>query len=85
MKARSARQNIVEASARAGTSKETELKLLDVAKEAGMEMREFIPSCNKIQKRLDIDIGVAALIVLRDHGVDISTYADEVYEYVRKS
>ena len=30
--ARSARQNIVEASARAGTSKETELKLLDVAK-----------------------------------------------------
>lgn len=30
--ARSARQNIVEASARSGTSKETELKLLDVAK-----------------------------------------------------
>ena len=30
--ARSARQNIVEASTRAGTSKETELKLLDVAK-----------------------------------------------------
>ena len=30
--ARSARQNIVEASARAGTSKETEIKLLDVAK-----------------------------------------------------
>lgn len=30
--ARSARQNIVEASSRAGTSKETELKLLDVAK-----------------------------------------------------
>mgnify|MGYP003583192491 FL=1 len=30
--ARSARQNIVEASARAGTSKETELRLLDVAK-----------------------------------------------------
>ena len=60
-------------------------KLMDVAKEAGMEMREFIPSCNKIQKRLDIDIGVAALIVLRDRGIDISTYADEVYEYVRKS
>lgn len=30
--ARSARQNIVEASSRAGTSKETEIKLLDVAK-----------------------------------------------------
>jgi len=30
--ARSARQNIVEASSRAGTSKETELRLLDVAK-----------------------------------------------------
>lgn len=31
--ARSARQNIVEASSRAGTSKETELRLLDVAKD----------------------------------------------------
>ena len=37
--ARSARQNIVEASARAGTSKETELRLLDVAKASLEELR----------------------------------------------
>lgn len=37
--ARSARQNIVEASARAGTSKETELKLLDVAKGSLAELQ----------------------------------------------
>lgn len=36
--ARSARQNIVEASARAATSKETELKLLDVAKGSFAEL-----------------------------------------------
>ena len=36
--ARSARQNIVEASARAGTSKETELRLLDVAKASLQEL-----------------------------------------------
>ena len=37
--ARSARQNIVEASSRAGTSKETELKLLDVAKASLAELQ----------------------------------------------
>lgn len=37
--ARSARQNIVEASARAGTSRETELKLLDVAKGSLAELQ----------------------------------------------
>ena len=37
--ARSARQNIVEGSSRAGTSKETELKLLDVAKASLQERR----------------------------------------------
>jgi four helix bundle protein len=36
--ARSARQNIVEGSSRAGTSKETELKLLDVAKASLQEL-----------------------------------------------
>lgn len=37
--ARSARQNIVEASARAGTSRDTELKLLDVAKASLAELQ----------------------------------------------
>lgn len=59
--------------------------LMDRAVEAGMERRDFIQSCNKIQKRLNIDIGAAALIVLRDNGTDIAPYADMVYDSVRSA
>lgn len=59
--------------------------LMDRAVESGMERRDFIQSCNKIQKRLNIDIGAAALIVLRDNGTDIAPYADMVYDSVRSA
>ncbi len=59
--------------------------LMDVAVNAGLQRREFIQECNRIQKGLDIDIGVAALIVLRDAGVDITPYVDPVYDWVRSS
>lgn len=55
---------------------------MDVAASAGIQRREFIQECNRIQKRLDIDIAVAALIVLRDGGVPIDPYVDEVYGWV---
>ena len=58
--------------------------LMDKAVEAGMQRRDFIQSCNRIQKRLDIEIGVAALIVLRDAGTDVTPYLDAVYGSVRK-
>ncbi len=59
--------------------------LMDTAVKSGMERRDFIQNCNKIQKRLDVDIGVAALIVLRDNGQDISPYVDDVNEFVREA
>lgn len=59
--------------------------LMERAVESGMERRDFIQNCNRIQKRLDIEIGVAALIVLRDAGADVSPYLDAVYDSVRTS
>ena len=53
--------------------------LMDVAKEKGIQTKDFVPACSRIQKRLDIDIAAAALIVLRDNGVDISPYIGDVY------
>lgn len=54
-------------------------RLMDVAVSNGMQRRDFIQSCNKIQKRLDIDIGAAALIVLRDNGTDIGEFVEDAY------
>lgn len=59
--------------------------LMDKAVESGMERRDFIQNCNKIQKRLNIDIGAAALIVLRDNGADIAPYVDMVYDSIRNA
>jgi len=54
--------------------------LMDVAKNAGIETKDFVPACSKIQKKLDIDIAAAALIVLRDKGVDIAPYIGQTYD-----
>lgn len=56
--------------------------LMDSAVAAGIQRREFIQECNRIQKSLDIDIAVAALIVLRDKGVPIDPYVNRVYRLV---
>ena len=59
--------------------------LMDVALSNGMQTRDFVPACSKIQKRLGIDIAAAALIVLRDNGIDISPYLDDVFANVTRS
>lgn len=56
--------------------------LMDAAVAAGIQRREFIQECNRIQKALDIDIAVAALIVLRDRKVPVDPYVDRVYGLV---
>lgn len=56
--------------------------LMDAAVAADVPRREFIQECNRIQKALDIDIAVAALIVLRDRKVPIDPYVDRVYGLV---
>ena len=45
--------------------------LMERAVEAGMQRRDFIQSCNRIQKWLDFVIGVAALFVLRVGCADV--------------
>ena len=57
--------------------------MMDAAAAMGMQRRDFIQSCNKIQKRLDIEVAVAALIVLRDAGADVGRYLDAVYSHVK--
>ena len=57
--------------------------LVDMAKQNGIETRAFVPASTRIQKRLDIDIAAAALLVLRDSGVDISDLSEKVYASVR--
>ncbi len=57
--------------------------LMEVALSNGIAAKDFVPSCSKIQKRLGIDISVAALIVLRDNGLDIAPYIEKVRDNVR--
>ena len=59
--------------------------LMDVAKRNGIETKDFVPVCSKIQKRLGVDIAAAALIVLRDKGVDISRYVSQVYDGISRN
>ncbi|MCL2607110.1 MAG: DUF2240 family protein [Methanomassiliicoccaceae archaeon] len=49
----------------------------------GMKRKEFIVSVNAIQKRINVDIEIAALLMLREKGVDISGYIDASYELIR--
>lgn len=53
--------------------------LMGAASDAGIQRREFIQESNRIQKSLDIDIAVAALIALRDRNVPIDPYIERVY------
>ncbi len=57
--------------------------LMDVAKQNNIETKDFVPASTRIQKRLGIDVAAAALLVLRDKGVDISDLSQKVYESVR--
>lgn len=58
-------------------------RLMNAAVGIGMERRDFIQGCNKIQKRLDIEVAVAALLILRGAGADITPYLDAVYDSLK--
>jgi len=53
--------------------------LIEEAVKKGVQKRDFVAESNAVSKRLDIDMLAAALVVLRDKGVDISPYIDRVY------
>ena len=57
-------------------------ELMAKAESTGLEKKDFIVSANAVQKRANVDIEVAALIILREKGVDISIYADRVYRLI---
>jgi len=53
-------------------------KLIGEALAAGMGKGAFVSECNKLSKRADVDMEVAALMLLREKGVDVSPFIDEV-------
>ncbi|AIZ57183.1 hypothetical protein Mpt1_c13210 [Candidatus Methanoplasma termitum] len=52
-------------------------KLIQKALESGMEKGAFVSECNKVSKRIDVSTEVAALMILREKGVDISPFIDD--------
>ena len=59
--------------------------LVSAAAEAGVQRREFIQESNRIHRDLGIDISAAALIALRDAGVDIAPHVERVRSWIRGS
>ena len=58
--------------------------MISAAVQNGVEKRDFISESNAVSKKLDIDMLAAALIILRDKGVDISPFTDRVYNAVKE-
>lgn len=56
-------------------------KMISMAEKAGMRRAGYIAACNSVQKKLDVDIEVAGVMILRDIGADVSN----LYEKVRTS
>lgn len=56
--------------------------LVGAAEAAGVPRREFIQECNRIHRVLGIDISAAALVALRDSGVDIRPHVALVRSWV---
>lgn len=57
-------------------------ELLVMAEARGMKKGAFVAECNKIVKKLNVDMEVAALLILRDMGADVSGKYDAVYTFI---
>jgi len=53
-------------------------QLIAKALDSGMGKDTFISECNKISKKMDIDMEVAAIMILRERGVDITPFTEGV-------
>jgi hypothetical protein len=53
-------------------------RLIREAQGSGMEKGAFVSECNKVSKKADVDIEVAALMILRERGVDITPCIEDV-------
>jgi hypothetical protein len=63
---------------KSGESPDVLSKLIQLALDTGMGKGAFVSECNKISKRADVDMEVAALLILREKGVDIMPFVDDV-------
>ncbi len=53
-------------------------RLMGLAAASGMERGRFVSECNRLVKRFNVDMEVAALLVLRDAGIDTGPYRQDV-------
>jgi hypothetical protein len=59
-------------------------ELMNIAESSGIKRKDFIVSVNAIQKRINVDIEIAALLMLRENAIDVSGYADAAYQLIAK-
>jgi len=59
-------------------------ELMAKAESAGMRRKDFIVAVNALQKRMNIDIEIASILLLRENGIDVSGYYDAAYETIAK-
>jgi hypothetical protein len=52
-------------------------RLIQEALRSGVEKGAFISECNRISKKADVDIEVAALLILREKGVDVVPFIND--------
>lgn len=58
-------------------------RLVALAECMGINKRDFISQCNRIQDHMDVDIEVASLLVLQDRGGDVRPYLEEAGRLVK--
>ena len=56
--------------------------LLAEVSKMGVDRKELLSKCRTVQKKMDIDIEAAALLVLREMGVNVSGYVEKMYRVV---
>ena len=59
-------------------------KLLAAAESSGMKRKDAIISANALQKRMNVDIEIAAMLMLAENGINISEYCGAAYETIAK-
>jgi hypothetical protein len=57
-------------------------ELMAKAESIGLKRKDLIVSANAVQKRMNVDIEIAVLLMLRENGVDISEYTGRVSELI---
>ena len=66
----------------AAESEELFPQLISIAVDSGINKGKFVSECNRISKALNVDMEVAALLALRELGVDVSPYIGAASEEI---